>query len=641
MKSFVAVSLSTLAVALASPTYAAEAVAVEPSSSSVENVITVVGIGLPERVDASGQAITVISEAAIDAIQSNDMIRVFERLPGIVISRNGGPGGATGVRVRGAASEQLLVLLDGVRTDDPTLPSGGTSFGNLLAGNVEKVELLRGSNSVIWGSQAIGGVMALTTRQLEGARLSAEYGSFDSFTGTAAAGGTAGIVSGTVAAGYTRTDGYSEVTNDPETDGYRQWEVTGKAKVDPGERLSLVTNGRFADSRREIDGFGGTSTDVQFTRDFSVGAGMRYVGEGPVEGSANFAVYDTRRHYEGPTMGGLAYEARTYRADIIGRWSIVENVSLIFGGAYDWNRFNDGMGEKSFGQTAGHALLQYNDDRVNLAAGARYDQHDTFGGQWTFGANGSFAVTSDIRLRASFGEGFKSPTLYQLFAPQESYTNVKTGEVFWSSGNTGLKPEHSRTYEGGVEFGSRADRVFLGLSVFRRDSQDLIDYTTCASISVGICSSRAGDFYYSTYGNVGRARAEGGEVELSLRPVSSLLLQGVYSYVKAWDRSEDSDGRDLPRRPRHTATLAVDWETPAKGFVIGADLRYVSSSYDRNYYTDRLAAYTLVTLRASLPLTESVELFGRIENMFDEEYQTAKGFSTAGRAAYVGARARF
>ena len=189
MKSFVAVSLSTLAVALASPTYAAEAVAVEPSSSSVENVITVVGIGLPERVDASGQAITVISEAAIDAIQSNDMIRVFERLPGIVISRNGGPGGATGVRVRGAASEQLLVLLDGVRTDDPTLPSGGTSFGNLLAGNVEKVELLRGSNSVIWGSQAIGGVMALTTRQLEGARLSAEYGSGDSWNAAGAGNG--------------------------------------------------------------------------------------------------------------------------------------------------------------------------------------------------------------------------------------------------------------------------------------------------------------------------------------------------------------------------------------------------------------------------------------------------------------------
>lgn len=639
MKSVFVVSLSALAVLLASPVYAAEVPA--EASSAADSVITVVGTGLPQRVDQSGQAITVISEAEIDSIQSNDLTHVFERLPGVVVSRNGGPGGATGVRVRGSASEQLLVLVDGVRTDDPTLPSGGTNFGNLLSGNVEKVELLRGSNSVIWGSQAIGGVMALTTRQLEGARLSAEYGSFDSFTGTAAAGGTAGIVSGTVAAGYTRTDGYSEITNDPETDGFRQWEVTGKAKVDPGTGLSLVTNGRFADSRREIDGFGGTSTDVQFTRDISAGAGMRYTGEGPVEASANFAVYDTRRHYEGPTMGGLAYQGRTYRSDVIGRWSIVENLSLIFGGAYDWDRFNDGQGEKSFGQTAGHAMLQFSNARVNLAAGARYDQHDTFGGQWTFGANGSFALTSDIRVRASFGEGFKTPTLYQLFAPQESYTDLDTGEVYWSSGNTGLKPEHSRTYEAGVEYGDRSDPVYLGLSIFRRDSRDLIDYTSCAVISVGICSSRAGDFYYSTYGNVGRARAEGGEVELGLRPVSALSLQGVYSYVKAWDRSEGSDGRDLPRRPRHTATLAIDWQTPAPGFVIGADVRYVSSSYDRNYYTDRLSAYTLVTLRASLPLTKGVELFGRIENMFDEEYQTAKGFRTAGRAAYVGARARF
>lgn len=646
MKSTVSLSLSlSIAAVLASPAFAAEAAPQVATSEADagENLITVVGTGLPERVDQSGQPISVINEVTIDQVQGSELTRVLERLPGVVFSRNGGPGGATGVRVRGAASEQLLVLVDGVRTDDPSLPSGGTNFGNLLVGNVEKVELLRGSNSVIWGSQAIGGVMALTTRQLEGARLSAEYGTNDSFTGSAAAGGTAGIFSGTLAAGYTRTDGFSEIAGDPEPDGYRQWEISGKGKLDAGSGLALVANGRFADSRREIDGFGVSSTDVQFTRDLSFGTGMRYTGQGALDVATNFAVYDIHRRYEGPVLGGSSYQGRTYRADIGGRWHIVDSVSLIFGGSYDWNRFSDYLTpERSAGQTSFHALLDYQRGGLGLAAGVRYDHHDTFGGEWTFGANGSYEFAPGFRVRASYGEGFKTPSLYQIYAPLQSYVDGYD-VTWWSSGNAALTPEHSRSYDAGIEYGSRNDVLHLAVSVFRRDSHDLIDFVSCDMTSVGLCAENVGNYHFATYGNIGSTRAEGGEVEAAVRPVETLTVQALYSYAKTWDRTPGgyTEGRDLPRRPRHSVTLAADWQTPLQGLTLGADMRYVSGSFDSLYTDDRLSGYTVATLRASLPVTEGVELFGRIENLFDETYQTAKGYGTAGRSAYLGARARF
>ena len=187
------------------------------------------------------------------------------------------------------------------------------------------------------------------------------------------------------------------------------------------------------------------------------------------------------------------------------------------------------------------------------------------------------------------------------------------------------------------------DAFHLAVSLFRRDSHDLIDFVSCDMVSVGICAANAGNYHYATYGNVGSTRAEGGEVEVTVRPVETLTVQALYSYAKTWNRTSGdyTEGRDLPRRPRNAVTLAADWQTPLRGLTLGADMRYVSGSFDSLYSDDRLSGYTVATLRASLPVTEGVELFGRIENLFDETYQTAKGYATAGRSAYLGARARF
>ena len=179
------------------------------SDSIREDLITVVATGSDLRLDQSGQPVSVVSRDEIEQVQGPDLTRVLERLPGVTFSRNGGLGGFTGVRVRGADAEQLLVLVDGVRVADVGSPGGGFDFGNLLGGEVERIDLLRGSNSVIWGSQAIGGVLAVTTRELDGASASVEYGAHDTVSADAALGGRSGALSGTLSAGYIRSDGIS------------------------------------------------------------------------------------------------------------------------------------------------------------------------------------------------------------------------------------------------------------------------------------------------------------------------------------------------------------------------------------------------------------------------------------------------
>ena len=264
-------------------------------------------------------------------------------------------------------------------------------------------------------------------------------------------------------------------------------------------------------------------------------------------------------------------------------------------------------------------MLGYAGGRLNLAAGVRIDDHSRFGSQWTFGANGSFTVADDWRIRASYGEGFKAPTLFQLFSDY---------------GNGKLVPEHSRSYDIGIEKGDRNGTLHVALTAFRRDSRDLIDFVSCFGVNGGICAGRP----YGTYNNVRSARAEGFEAELGGALTDRLKASAAYSYVKATNRAT---GKDLARRPRHALTLAADWRTPLHDLTLGADLRVVSHSFDDAGNFTRLGGYTLVALRASLPVTEQIELFARIENLGDVGYQTTASYGTLGRSAYVGARARF
>ncbi len=619
---------------IAAPTAAQEATdEVVVADSIRDDLITVVATGVRSRIDQSGQSVSVIGADEIAAIQGPDLTRVLERLPGINITRNGSLGSFTGVRLRGADAEQLLVLIDGVRVNDPSSPGSGFDFGSLLSGGIAKIELLRGSNSVVWGSQAIGGVLAVTSRQLDGVEASTEYGAHDSFDGSAVAGLSGNAYAISLNGGYTRTDGISSAASGTEADGFRQWRIGGRGRLDLAEGLSAKLSARYTDSRVDLDGYPAPlysfadTPEFQKSREVSGRAGLDYQGTDWAL-AGGFALSDIRRDYYDPTYGtapSYGYKGRSERADVSGGVDVTDQFRVIFGVDSEWSRFSGSFdAEQKARLSSTHALLTYNGDRLNLAAGVRLDDHSQFGSEWTFGANGSFAVSNDWRVRASYGEGFKAPTLFQLFS-------------FY--GNAALNPERSRSFDFGIEQGDRNGDLHFALTAFRRDSLDLIDFVSCFGVSGGICVGRPD----GTYNNISKARAEGIEAEADARLGGGFTLHAAYSYTKAINRTPGAAnfGNDLARRPRNALTLSADWQAPLQDLTLGADLRVVSDSFDNASNSQRLEGYALVTLRANLPLSEGVELYGRIENLTNTSYQTIAGYGTAGRSAYAGVRARF
>jgi vitamin B12 transporter len=568
----------------------------------------------------------VFDAKAIDTVQGADLSRLLEHVPGVTLSRNGGLGSVTSLFVRGASSEQTLVLLDGVRQTDVASPSGGTDLGTQALGALGKVELLRGSNSVVWGSDALGGVLALTSRQFTGLEASVEGGSHGTFNGDATAGidGKQGAIS--LTGGYTTTRGISTAAVGTELDSYRQARVAGAGHFNLTGELGVVASARYAWSHVEIDGFPAPSFIFADTPEYQVSTqasgrvGMRYRG-GNLDLDAGYALSDTRRSYFDPTFGSAPNyntAGRSERADLTGRLRLPDDLALDFGVDSERTKFSTAFDpEQTVRLSSGHALLGWYTYNATLAGGVRIDEHSRFGTHVTLGANGSVRLGDNIRLTTSFGEGFKAPTLYQLYSVYGQLT---------------LQPERSRSYDAGIAFGGSRDSFHLGLTAFRRDSRNLIDFVTCNGCLFGF-----------GYVNVGKARAEGIEAEASLRPADNFTVSAVYTYLKATNRTPGNANldKDLPRRPRNALTLSADWTTPWAMLALGADLQLASHGFDDAANRTRLDGYQLATLRAKLPLGERYELFARVENLFDAMYQTVAGYGTYGRSAYAGARFRW
>ena len=598
---------------------------IDPDASQSENVITVTATGTRTEIEDTGQQVTIIGEEEILEVQGADITRVLQRVPGVSITRNGGLGGFTGVRLRGAEAEQLLVLIDGVRVADPAAPSGGFDFGNLTANNLDKIEVLRGANSLIWGSDAIGGVLVASTRAATGLFASGEYGSDDTVN-AAISGGLSDDDLGFIgaSASYVSTDGFSSAANGTEADGFEQWAVEGHARYYFSDAFEVFARVRNAESELEFDGFPAPdftladTNEVQETSQLFASAGAVY-DTAPLFLQASYSFADTARDNFDRDLGTdptFTSNGRSDRLSLRGEWRPIGPLLVYFGAENEWTEyatlFDEGAATSIFG-----AYTQLGIERGPLSAhiGARVDDHDDFGTETSFGGDFSYAIAPDWRLRASIGEGFKAPTLFQLLS---------------DFGNNALEPERSTTIDVGIARGDRSQPLHAAVTFFRRRTADQIAFVGCFMDPRDICVDRP----FGTYDNVAKAEAIGVEVEFGARPVDILQLGAAYAYVDAEDRGT---GNRLARRPRHAATFTADL-FPFEALTLGADLRVVSDSFDDAANNVRLDGYEVLDLRAAFDVTEKVQLFGRVENVWDEDYQTAAGYATRGRSVFAGAR---
>jgi vitamin B12 transporter len=583
--------------------------------------IVVTATGVEQSADKVGQAITVITRDEIEQRQTVALADLLATTPGVTVTRSGGIGTLTSVRLRGAEGDQTLTIIDGVRVNDPSSTGGGFDFGNLLSGSIDRVEILRGPNSVPWGSQAIGGVVNIVTqRPTEGlqARGSAEYGSFNSLYTTAAISGAKGGLSGALTGGYFRSDGISAAASGTEADGYRQYGATGRLGYEFAPGIGIDLRGYYADSRTDLDGFPPPTYRFADTPEYSTaqdfyGYAGGYANVGTLKNRVAFTIADINRDNYDPNYGAAPSfigRGRSERYSYQGDWQAASAIRLVAGAERENIRFNDGTTFADTGITSfyGEAIVTPVAP-LTITGGIRNDDHDAFGNHTTVGANAALALAEGTVLRASDGEGFKAPTLYQLYSAYGTRT---------------LQPETARNYDVGVEQSLLGGHARASATWFHRDTTNQIDF----------------DLGTFTYANIARTRAQGVELALALKPIDALTFTANYSYIDAENRVAGANfGKDLARRPRQTVSANIDYRFPF-GLSVGSTVTHVGDSFDNAANTVRLDGYVLASVRAEMPVGERLSVYGRVDNLFDERYQVVKGYGTYGRAAFGGVRVK-
>jgi vitamin B12 transporter len=588
-----------------------------------DGTIVVTANRIEQDAKTVGQAITVIDRALIETRQTVAIADLLATTPGVSAVRNGGFGGISSVFIRGASSDQTLVLIDGVRVNDPASPSGAYDFGNLQTTNIDRIEVLRGANSVIWGSQAMGGIVnivTLPTAEKLTIQARGEYGDYDTANVSGNVALRAGPVKASLGGGYFSTAGISAQANNIERDGADRQQANGRVEVALSDNFGLDFRGFYARSFAELDGFNPTSATRQIN---GYAGGYAKLFDQALTLRGAYSVSDIRRDSTS-AFGDSRFEGRSERAELQGDARLSSWLRVVFGAESEWSRaestFSAGAQRTRLSSVYGQLLVEPITG-LNLAGGVRHDDHRTFGGETTLGGNAAYSF-SGTTLRASYAEGFKAPALDQLFA------------IY---GNTALTPERARSVDIGIEQRLLGDRLVARVTAFDRKTRDQIVFFSCSTNPNPLCTGRGAFGAY--YLNIARATADGVEFELIAKPVDALTFSANYTHLRSINRTAPNADKDLPRRPRDTANASLDW---AKGrYSLGATVSLVGDSFDNASNATRLDSFVVAGLRGSVGIIDGLTFYGRIENLFNERYQVATGFNTLGRNAHVGVRAKF
>lgn len=587
--------------------------------------IIVTATGSAQFPEYVGQAVTLIDEQVLETRQTLSVTDLLATTPGITVSRNGGVGGFSAVRIRGAEGEQTLTLIDGVRVNDPSSPGGGFDFGNLLAGNIERIEVLRGPNSVPWGSQAIGGVVNIITARpsetLEGSAR-AEYGSHHKTLLNGRVGHASESLKLSLGGGYLKDDGISSFSGGTERDGYRQYGANGSAELALSNSVRTGVTGYYANSRLQIDGFPAPLFAFSDTAEFSKAKefyGSAYLSadlfDGRLKQTVRYVLADINRDNFDPASGPAPQffaRGRSNRIEYRGEGDVIEGkLQTVFGFDRERSQFTDGSPKVRTGMDGGY--LQVIADpagSLTLTGGVRVDDHRDYGTKTILSGNLAFRPASNTIVRLAYGEGFKAPTLFQLFS-------------FF--GDPNLQPETAKSADIGIEQKLFDARLTLGATLFARRTRNQIDF----------------DLMRFAFNNIARSRAKGVEFFAQAKPSDTLNISANYTLTDSEGRAETATAfTRLLRRPKHSGSLSLDWQ-PVERASVGTTILAVSSSRDGFGGSLRLGGYTLVGLRASFDITQGITLYGRVDNLFDTNYQTVANFGTFGRNAHIGVRAKF
>lgn len=648
MTKFAASLLASTLIAAATPALA-QSNPTLPTRDADGNEIVVTASRSGEAIEVRDlpASVTLLTADDLGARQTRIVSDVLRDVPGLAVSRSGNIGGFTQIRVRGTESNHVLVLVDGIKASDPF--QGEYDFGTLLADEAAKVEVLRGQQSSLYGSDAIGGVIqyiTLTGREAPGFSARAEGGSFGTVAGGARAAGFSDAFDYAVSGTVYQTSGTPTARGGERDVGSTNVAGTAKVSWTPSPVFKLTGVGRYSytDADANDTGFDpasplfGTVVDSPGTRTrneayYGLVRGELALADGRWTSALTGQVADTTR--KGYSAGdrtsgdqGTRYKATLESSYRFGTDRLVHRIT----GAVDYEReefrnttpggfaFNGRRATENWGFVGQYELTVA--DAFSAGASIRQDENDRFADATTWRAQAGYRLPFGLRVRGAYGTGVKNPTYFELFG-------FSDGRYI---GNPDLKPEKSKGWEAGLDQDVAGGKATVGATYFDSRLTDEI-FTTYP----------APNFIATPANQTSKSKQHGVEVFGSLRPVPQLRFDLAYTYLDATE-----NGMREVRRPKHIASLNTTVLSADQRFSGTLTVRYNGRQTDLVFTNPdfvpvrtSLQEYVLVNLNAEYRLTDRFSIFGRVENLFDERYEEVFSYATPGVAAFGGVRARF
>lgn len=576
--------------------------------------IVVTAKRLPSPLLEVGSSITVIQGEDLQKRNITTVPEALREVAGVDVARAGGLGKQTSIFLRGANSSHTLVLLDGIQVNSPT--TGAFDFGNLLVENIDRIEVLRGPQSSLYGSEAIGGVIHIITKKGEGKTVTSlftEFGSFETFRQRIGITGSEGDTDYTFSLSRLESEGVSaasEKNGNTEEDGYKNLTLSHRLGFNFLQDGRIDFTVRSITGENEIDGFGGDDPNRTLERD-AVYTSLRL--KKPVTDSwtpsIQFSIADEKLEQNDPDalFSNNLLETNVQNLLLQNEFSLSQENILLFGLEYDQEQ---GDRQGSFDKEVDTRSLFIEDQAVFiehlfLTAGVRYDDHSIFGDKTTFRITSAYAMEKyGMTVHASYGTGFRAPSINELFWPGAS--------------NKDLQAEESRGYDIGIrkEYPNKRERPesWFDVTYFKNDFDELISFPAPAFLPV----------------NINEAESSGIEFSSGIGIAKGLLINLSYTYM---DSEDKSTGKQLLRRAKHKGAFGILYDPTDRldlnlfGTVVEDRLDFGGVKMDN---------YVKVDLTSSYRVTNKLGFFVRVENLFDEDYEDVTGFTSPGISGFGG-----